>query len=75
MAKLNSTIKIKRKTQVTIFIIIYQIIIINPNGIIFNFYEMKSKYTYILLKDLPIPIQMFKFLLNEIINSINSVFT
>ena len=57
VAKLNSTIKIKRKTQVTIFIIIYQIII-NPNGTIFNFYEMKPKYTYILLKDLPIPIQM-----------------
>jgi len=52
-AKLNSIIKIKNKTQMILYYYL-----LNSNGIIFNFYEMKPKYTYILLKDLPIPIQM-----------------
>jgi len=48
-------------------VILSLLLLLNPIGTIFNFYEMKPRYTYILLKDLLIPIQMIKFLLNEII--------
>ena len=54
-AKLNSTIKIKSKTQMILSDLYYY----NINGTIFNFYAMKLKYiriyVYILLKDFLIP--------------------
>jgi len=66
-AKLNSTIKIK--TQMILSLLLF-----NPNGIIFNFYEMKPKY--ILLKDFPIPIQIVEILLKLLYhNSFKDIFS
>jgi len=59
-AKLNSISKIKSDT------IFY---LLNANGTMFNFYTMKPKYMYILLKIFLFQSEWFKFLLNEIIIS------